>query len=62
MSLDRIKGSIVFICDTCDDSLDTESQDFIVAREQLRETGWKTFRNQDGDYAHKCSGCLREGL
>ena len=40
MALDRIHGEVVFICDTCDDSLATNEREFEDALVCLREAGW----------------------
>ncbi len=54
--LDRIHGQIVFICDGCDDVLETETTDFNEAREMLRADDWRTSKDGD-DWVHRCPSC-----
>lgn len=59
MALDRVHGDVVFICDTCDETLDTGEHEFEDARVVLREAGWQT-RRERGDWLHECPGCQKE--
>lgn len=56
MSIDRIKGEIVFICDTCDEALESETSDFREANEVRRREGWGA-RQVDDEWQHLCDLC-----
>lgn len=60
MSLDRIKGDIVWTCDECDDTLETSTDDFAEARNDLRAAGWATTKEGE-DWVHKCPDCKPSG-
>lgn len=59
MSIDRIKGQIAFICDNCDEGLETEQSDFGTAREVLRDEGWIA-RKRGDQWEHFCSAACAE--
>lgn len=56
MSIERIKNEIVFICDDCDDHLESGSGDFETANATRREEGWAT-RQIGGVWQNFCPGC-----
>lgn len=56
MTLSRDRGLIVFECDECGDTEETETRDFAEAREHIRAEGWTTQRSGD-DWLHVCRGC-----
>lgn len=39
--LDRIKGRIAFICDECQDGLETDEHEFDEAKKVAADLGWK---------------------
>lgn len=57
--LERIAGDIVFECDSCPESLETETDDFQEAKAELQRAGWKTY-NQGGEWCHSCPACLED--
>ncbi|MGA7072111.1 hypothetical protein [Bradyrhizobium sp.] len=54
--LDRQRGKIIFECDVCGDTLDTETGDFNEARALLEREEWKA-RKMGSDWLHSCSKC-----
>jgi hypothetical protein len=54
MSIERIKGCIAFVCDSCDEGFETEERDFAAAREAMAAEGW-IVRRQGGEWKHFCS-------
>lgn len=56
MSQDKIKGDIVFICDDCDDTLETETSDFEEANDIRIDSGWRAFRDHS-NWMHVCPDC-----
>lgn len=56
MSTDRIKGEVVFICDDCDDHLETEESDFEAANKARQEAGWIA-RPIRGVWHNYCTVC-----
>jgi hypothetical protein len=58
MSSERIKGDVVFICDDCDDALETDTGDFNEANLIRREAGWTALQDRaNGDWRHRCDDC-----
>lgn len=56
--MDRQKGLLVFECDSCGETLDTEKRDFDDARAVLKREGWRTTTPDDGEtWEHSCPGC-----
>lgn len=51
-------GKIIFECDTCDATLDTETADFYDARLMLKTEGWKSAKIAD-EWLHGCPKCGR---
>ena len=47
MALDRIKGRIAFICDECQDGLETDEFDLEDAVRSAKQDGWKNIKNED---------------
>jgi hypothetical protein len=52
----RIHGKIVFECDSCAESLDTQEGQFAEARNALREAEWKSHQ-RGGIWFHYCDEC-----
>lgn len=61
MTTDRIKGKVAFFCDLpgCREDLETESGDFMAAKDEAKEEGWQ-FRNRDGEWKHFCCATHEE--
>lgn len=53
MTIERIKGCIAFICDNCDEGLETEEESFAAAREAMAGEGW-IIRKRGDEWAHFC--------
>lgn len=56
MSAERIKGEVVFICDDCDDALETGTGDFQAAQIELRSADWRAYKDDDV-WRHICLDC-----
>lgn len=57
MSLDRVKGLIVFHCDGgCGDSFEADTRDFDDARSDLKRQSWLTKKVAD-EWCHFCPTC-----
>lgn len=55
--LNREAGEIVFICDGCNDALETGERDFDDALAVFRDNpGWQV-RRQGNDWQHYCPDC-----
>jgi predicted RNA-binding Zn-ribbon protein involved in translation (DUF1610 family) len=50
------KGNIVFECDTCGETLETEQADFHSALNMAKRQGWRT-RKFEEVWAHACPNC-----
>lgn len=57
--LTRIYGEIVFQCDCCDKTLDTDTKDFDEALSKMRSEEWKC-RKSGKDWLHYCPDCNGE--
>ena len=54
--IDRQHGMIVVECDSCDQVLETETDDFETARAVMRREGWKIRKIADV-WLHGCPRC-----
>ena len=52
--IDRQRGKIVFECDACSDTLETDTDDFTEANVQRRDAGWSAMK-VEGEWIHFCS-------
>jgi len=62
MAVEREGGRVVFFCDFCADTLNTEEVDFIDAVDVMRAAGWSTLRFDGGgergsDWLNRCPDC-----
>lgn len=53
----RVYNKIVFECDGCGDTLDTQETEFDKANFERRENRWSALRNMKGEWEHLCSRC-----
>lgn len=59
MSIDRQYGKVVFTCDECDDTLETDMRDFGEALRAVKDAGWFAHRDDDDmEWVHVCPDCL----
>lgn len=56
MSSERIKGEVVFTCDTCEETLETDVSDFDEANAARRSAGWGARLGAEG-WEHICADC-----
>lgn len=56
MTYEMDGGGHTFACDKCGDS-ETEEGDFSDVWGDLKDVGWRAFRNDDGDWEHRCPVC-----
>lgn len=54
--IDRQHGKVLFECDSCDQVLDTDTDDFADACAIARREGWKTRKIAD-EWLHGCPKC-----
>lgn len=55
--IDRQKGGILHVeCDSCDEALDTQTQDFSECRALMQREGWKV-RKFGGEWIHGRPNC-----
>lgn len=53
-----VRGEVVFECDGCDDTLETGTDEFGEAREELKAERWITRKDEDtDDWVHYCPAC-----
>ena len=58
----RENGKIVFCCDMCSDTIDTEEKDFAEALKIARKIGWLFMKDGGNGWAHICPTCNGEGI
>ena len=56
MSIERQYGKIIFICDTCEESLETKTDDWNEARAKMQAEGWRS-KKYGVDWVHGCERC-----
>lgn len=59
MSIDRNKGRLQLVCDTCGSEYqqDYSSKDFNDMISDAKQDGWSVFKNDDHEWTHMCRGC-----
>lgn len=62
MSIERTMGGFMGFdieCDTCGETeyLDFDWEDFQGAIAEAKQRGWKSYKNKDGEWCHKCLTC-----
>lgn len=53
--IDRQRGKIIFECDACGDTLETDESDFADANRARRDAGWAAVHVKGDEWAHYCS-------
>lgn len=57
MAIAREVNGVVFICETCEDELDTTTHNFKLAVETLKDNEWRLFKNDSDRWVHYCPNC-----
>jgi Zn finger protein HypA/HybF involved in hydrogenase expression len=57
MSVEWVKGEVVFTCDACDDTLETGEDDFSTARAVYRREGWANRKLAEDEWENRCPTC-----
>ena len=55
--LDRIHGEIYFECDSCGDTLETDTKNFPEACTQLKSNHWRARKLSNTIWVHECPQC-----
>lgn len=55
--IERQHRFIIFVCDGCDDDLDTGTAEWDEAMEEFRAEGWRAIKGSDGEWTHRCPSC-----
>lgn len=50
-------GTHNFECDECGEIYESYDEDFMEAWRQAKEDGWICFKNDVGDWEHRCENC-----
>lgn len=58
--MDRQHGQLVFECDNCDETLETDEGDFSEALAVFRRANWKA-EKVGLDWVHTCPACRGDG-
>ena len=60
---DRESKLITIECDQCGgEELETETDDFDIARQVMKRSGWKAKKDAFGSWQNVCPSCYEEGL
>ncbi len=57
MSLTQDHGDHVFQCDSCGETLETNTSNFDSARNALKRAHWKPHKNPQNEWRHYCPQC-----
>ncbi len=57
--IDRQHGDIIFECDSCGDTLESDTGNFESAINIIRREGWKASK-VGSDWIHTCHKCQRK--
>lgn len=58
--IERQHNKVIFICDLCEDDLDTDRSDFGEANAIRKDEGWHALQVKD-DWEHRCPSCVKKG-
>lgn len=56
--IDKQYGKLIFICDECDESLETDTKLFAEADALRKEEGWIATKSRSGNWTHTCPMCV----
>lgn len=52
-------GQLVrFTCDLCEEVVEIQSQSFTDAWNHFKDKGWRTFKNKNDQWEHRCPECV----
>ena len=58
MSTERVGRRMEFICDECDaSSEDFDADDFKIEWDELKDEGWRAYKDGRGIWCHVCPDC-----
>jgi hypothetical protein len=65
MTIDKVVGGFTGFdieCDTCGKTqyLDFDWESFREAVAEAKENGWRSYKDEDGEWRHKCPECQRK--
>jgi hypothetical protein len=52
----RQYGKIIFECDECGDTFESNTREFDEAWENAKDEGWRAYK-EDGEWCHSCPDC-----
>lgn len=60
MTVERPYGNIVFECDACNETLETNTGNWDAALNMLRHEGWKARKEaaESDEWVHYCDKCV----
>lgn len=58
MSTYKNHGELVFVCDTCDETLETHEPEWNEAWADAKRQGWRAVKRGNG-WEHNCPGCAK---
>jgi len=58
--IDKQYKQIVFVCDNCQNGLETKDEDFWAAFDVLKDANWKAIK-ENNIWKHYCSECRSDG-
>ena len=66
MTIEQTQGGFMGFdieCNICgtNEYLDFDWENFRAAVADAKERGWKIYKNEDGEWCHKCPECVKQG-
>lgn len=62
--IERQSGFIIFHCDSCPETHDTESEDFDPAWAEAKQSGWRAYKQKNSagaaEWFHSCPSCVED--
>jgi hypothetical protein len=60
MTIESTDYGATVSCDFCDTEIELQVHSIPLAAKIARERGWRTFRDESGDWCQRCPDCLRK--
>lgn len=60
MTIERMDDAFGFVvnCDFCSDYFEVDTEYFSEVTQAMRDNGWKYFKDEKGEWTHKCLTCV----
>lgn len=55
--IQREDGLLIFFCDECPETIETDTDDFRDALDTIKTDGWRVTKDADDEWIHLCPEC-----